>query len=321
MTAAVVDLGPGSAEDFRRRDVRGRIVLVSSAAARNAPPLHRSQKYELAVDGGAVGFAFYGDKPGGVVPMGSARLTAGLGSIPAVGISHEDAMYVSRKAGEVQLEITSDCSSREAVSCNGIALKTGTAGGEIVVCGHIDSWFCEGAYDNGSGVAMLLELGRLLQPYRLARAIRFITFGSEEPGLLGSKAYVASRKDLSEIVCVLNLDSTAIRDGTLTITTNENRGLHEFFLLLGRQLHLDLEMHEERTLYSDHDPFRARGVPCAAFLSVSPRYAFAHSLYDTLDKLSPESFTIPLIAAGVGVIECAMREDLVFTDGTQGAFS
>lgn len=172
-----------------------------------------------------------------------------------------------------------------------------------------------------AAVAMMVELARLLQPYKLARTLRFMTFGSEEPGLLGSKAYIGSRKDLSQIVCVLNLDSTAIRDGTLTITTNENRGLHEFFLLLGSQLHLDLEMHEERTLYSDHDPFRERGVPCAAFLSLSPRYAFAHSLYDTLDKLSPESFTIPLIAAGVGVIECAMREGLVFAhaEATKGS--
>ena len=306
--AAVADVGFGSEEDFRKLDVRGRIVLASSASAPSSKPLHRSRKYALAVEGGAAGFAFYDARPGGVVPMGSARLEAGLGSIPGVGIGYEDAMRLRRKAGRVELEISSACSGRAAVSCNGVACRKGKSEEEIVVCGHIDSWFCEGAFDNGSGIAMLVELARLLEPCALERSLRFITFGSEEPGLLGSKAYVKSHTDLSRIRCLLNIDSAAIREGTLTITTNENRRLHEFFERLGRDLHLDLELRGERIRYSDHDPFRERGVACAQFLAVSPKYAFAHSVFDTLDKLSAECFTVPLVVAGAAVIEAAMRK-------------
>ena len=306
--------GPGC-----RRRLRGRRGLPEAGRARpdrarvggsapNSRPLHRSRKYGLAVEGGAAGFAFYDARPGGVVPMGSARLEAGLGAIPGVGIGYEDAMRLRRKAAGVELEISSACSGKPAVSCNGVAFKRGRSDEEIVVCGHIDSWFCEGAFDNGSGIAMLLELARLLEPYTLERSLRLIAFGSEEPGILGSKAYLASHADLSRIRCVLNIDSAAIRQGTLTITTNENGRLHQFFEQLGRDLHLELELHRERIHYSDHAPFRERGVPCAQFLAVSPKYAFAHSVFDTLDKLSAECFTLPLVVAGAAIVEAAMQK-------------
>jgi hypothetical protein len=304
---AVADVGFGSEEDFAGVDVRGRIALASSGSAPPARPLHRSRKYALAVEGGAAGFAFYDARPGGVVPMGSARLDAGLGSIPGVGIGYEDAMRLRRKGPSVEVEIVSACRGRDAVSCNGVAFKRGRSEEEIVVCGHIDSWFCEGAFDNGSGIVALLELARLLEPCALDRSLRFIAFGSEEPGLLGSKAYVQSHADLSRMRCLLNIDSPAIREGTLTITTNENSRLHAFFEQLARDLHLDLELHPERIHYSDHEPFRERGVACAQFLAGGSKYAFAHSVYDTLDKLSPECFTVPLVVAGAAIVECAMK--------------
>jgi hypothetical protein len=299
--AAVADVGVGSEEDFRKTDVRGRIVLASSGSS-----LHRSLKYGLAAARGAAGFAFYDVRPGGLVPMGSARLEAGLGAIAGVGIAYEDAMRLRRLGSRVEVEIASACAGRDAVSCNAVAVRRGRCAEEIVVCGHVDSWFCEGAFDNGSGIAMLLELARLLQPFALDRTLRFIAFGSEEPGLLGSKAYVARHGGDGLPACVLNIDSAAIRDGTLTITTNENAALHAFFQGLGRDLHLDLELRPERIRYSDHDPFRERGVACAQFLARSPRYAYAHTVFDTLDKLSPECFTVPLLVAGAAIVETAM---------------
>jgi Zn-dependent M28 family amino/carboxypeptidase len=157
---------------------------------------------------------------------------------------------------------------------------------------------------------MLLDLARLLEPYDLVRSLRFVTFGSEELGLHGSKSYAAAREDLSQIVCVLNLDCPAVREGELTITTNENPRLRTFFEELSSQLHVDVVLKRETTLYSDHYPFIEAGVPAAQFLSRGSAYIFSHTEYDTLDKLSPESFTVPLIVAGVSIIECAMRDEL-----------
>lgn len=55
--------------------------------------------------------------------------------------------------------------------------------GEIVVVGaHYDSVFgTSGANDNGTGVALLLEMSRALKGESLSRTVRFVTFVNEEP--------------------------------------------------------------------------------------------------------------------------------------------
>jgi hypothetical protein len=67
-----------------------------------------------------------------------------------------------------------------------------------IVGGHHDSYssvapmvFAPGADDNASGTSAVLEIARVLkeQNYQPESTIRFITFGAEEYGLLGSKDY------------------------------------------------------------------------------------------------------------------------------------
>jgi aminopeptidase YwaD len=306
MRAPVVDVGTGSEAEFASADVRGRIALVSSATAPNTPPLHRSRKYELATQAGAAGFAFYIDRPGGLTVAGSARLdVTGNGPIPGVGIGYEDAKAILRDESPA-MEIVSECRGVDAVSRNTIGYKPGEMDEEIVVCGHIDSWFSPGAVDNGSGVVAVVELARLLAPYRLRRGVRFIAFGSEELGILGSKAYVEARADLSPVKLVLNLDCPAMLGGRLTVITNENPELHGFFRSVSGALNLDVELRPERAYYSDHAHFRERGIPSAQFIAKSDAMGFAHTAYDTLDKIDRPSFTIPLLVAGTTIIEAAM---------------
>jgi hypothetical protein len=312
MHAPVVDVGTGSETEFSEADVRGRVALVSSATLPGTPSLHRSRKYELAVAAGAAAFAFYIDRPGGLTVAGSARLDAtGCGSIPAVGIGFEDAMAIQR-ADSPEMEIISECRGIDATSLNTIGFKPGDIDEEIVVCGHIDSWFSPGAVDNGSGVVSVVELARLLQPYRLRRGVRFIAFGSEELGILGSKAYVETRANLSPVKLVLNLDCPAMLDGRLTIITNRSRELHGYFRALTEAVNLDIELRPERALHSDHAHFRERGIPSAQFIARSATMGFAHTAYDTLDKIDAASFTIPLLIAGTTIIEAAMGKTLEF---------
>jgi len=58
---------------------------------------------------------------------------------------------------------------------------------EIIVVGaHYDSvWMSAGADDNASGVAVMLEIARMLKKKQLKRTVRFIAFANEEsPGFL-----------------------------------------------------------------------------------------------------------------------------------------
>ena len=71
---------------------------------------------------------------------------------------------------------------------------------------------CNGAVDNASGVAVLIEVARrLAQAPRLDRDIYVLATTGEEMGLLGAKAFVEKPPvPLDQIVAALNLDTLAI---------------------------------------------------------------------------------------------------------------
>ncbi|MFC1844287.1 M28 family peptidase [Thermodesulfobacteriota bacterium] len=87
--------------------------------------------------------------------------------------------------------------------------------GEIVLIGaHYDSVLgCPGANDNGTGVAALLEISRLLGSRKFARTIRLVAFTNEEPPFflrrdMGSKVYASrARKRKENIVAMLSLET------------------------------------------------------------------------------------------------------------------
>lgn len=69
----------------------------------------------------------------------------------------------------------------------------------IIVSGHLDSWDgpgSQGAIDNGTGSAVTMEAARILKAAgaRPLRTIRFVLWGGEEQGLLGSRGYVEKHK-------------------------------------------------------------------------------------------------------------------------------
>ena len=77
-----------------------------------------------------------------------------------------------------------------------------------IVDGHYDTVDdSPGADDNGSGLAAILEILRVLAPLELTSAVEFIGFDLEEQGLLGSEAFVPGGIQSDEkIAGVFNLD-------------------------------------------------------------------------------------------------------------------
>ncbi|MCA8963467.1 MAG: M20/M25/M40 family metallo-hydrolase [Planctomycetes bacterium] len=81
----------------------------------------------------------------------------------------------------------------------------------VIVCAHLDSWHqATGATDNGTGTCSTLEAARILTAAgaRPRRTIRFILWGGEEQGLLGSRQYVVQhRTQMHHVSAVFNHDS------------------------------------------------------------------------------------------------------------------
>jgi len=89
---------------------------------------------------------------------------------------------------------------------NVVATLPGIRNEYVVLCAHFDSKTgYPGADDNGSGTASLMEAARILSNFSFTYSIRFIAFGGEELGLLGSKEYV-NQHGSDSIRAVINCD-------------------------------------------------------------------------------------------------------------------
>ncbi|USU12496.1 M20/M25/M40 family metallo-hydrolase [Sphingomonadaceae bacterium OTU29THOMA1] len=120
-------------------------------------------------------------------------------SLPAVQIAQEDYLRLARlaKIGPAPtLEIISDVrfDDSDANAYNVIAEIPGTdpKAGYVMAGAHLDSWVAgDGAADNAAGSAEIMEAARILSAsgVRPKRTIRFVLWGAEEEGLLGSSAY------------------------------------------------------------------------------------------------------------------------------------
>jgi Zn-dependent M28 family amino/carboxypeptidase len=81
----------------------------------------------------------------------------------------------------------------------------------VVVDAHLDAIFGEGMLDNASGSVTILDIAQMMKNVNPQNKLRFIWFGGEELGLLGSTYYVnhLSSSELSHIGYDLDADVTA----------------------------------------------------------------------------------------------------------------
>ena len=181
-------------------------------------------------------------------------------------------------------------------SLNVVGELPGKSKQTLVLGTHFDSTGShlgsQGAMDNASGVAVLLAVAaQLSQMETLPFTVRFLAFGAEESGKIGSRAYV--RDVLSEpqyahsIIGMINLDTVAGGDFLYVHSAHEqpypcggnNQNYSASTLVrdglqkasrerLGEQAH---QLHPAFPGYpqgvtgdwSDHEPFACQGIPIA----------------------------------------------------------
>ncbi len=162
-----------------------------------------------------------------------------------------------------------------------------------------------GADDNASGTAVLLEAARALAVGPpLAQDVLFIAFTGEERGLWGSAHYVGSPlMPLEATVAMLNLDMVGrVRDDALTVfgtgTAEEWTGILERANARTTRP-LDLRFNSDGFGGSDHTSFYARGIPVLHFFSnTHPDY---HRVDDDWELVNAEGMdrVTDLVAAVV----------------------
>jgi hypothetical protein len=161
---------------------------------------------------------------------------------------------------------------------------------ELVVLGaHLDSWdLGQGATDNGTGSATVLETARVLAKSGIKpkRTIRFCLFTGEEQGLHGSRAYVEKHKDEMAKVSACLVHDT----GTGKVKSIHVGNRPALRALLEKELTSLKELGATDILGtfsggSDHVPFDRAGVPGFIFGQEVAGYRISHHTQaDTLDR-------------------------------------
>jgi carboxypeptidase Q len=184
---------------------------------------------------------------------------------------------------------------------------------EVVILGaHLDSWdLGTGATDNGAGSIAVLEAARILGGLKLgqSRTIRFILFGGEEQGLLGSRAYVVAHKeDMARVSGVFVIDT-----GTGKVRGIGTEGIKDeipiFTDILAPLKDLGVQYVNDRVQTgTDHLSFGMAGVPGFAFFqdAIEYRDKTHHTQTDTLDKILPDDLeqgAITMAVMGYSVAE------------------
>ncbi len=130
-----------------------------------------------------------------------------------------------------------------------------------------------GAVDNGTGTAALLELGRAFaHAPRPERSVVFLNVTAEEKGLLGSEYYASKPLyPLAKTVAVINMDALDPMGPARNFTTSGSAKSDLQDLLVDDAKKADLvyspDPHPEAGHFfrSDHFSFAKRGVPALSF--------------------------------------------------------
>jgi len=173
---------------------------------------------------------------------------------------------------------TAASGTQTITSANIVAVKKGTSSQEIIVGAHYDSTAAgPGSDDNISGVAVMLEVAKLVMGVKTPYTVRFVAFGAEESGLLGSTAYLnqMSQDEIQNVIVMVDLDSLVAGDVAYAYSDEGQSTVRDWALEWALGNGLDLQTIKNAALTypdkgigsSDYVPFQAAGIPYVYFNS------------------------------------------------------
>jgi aminopeptidase YwaD len=232
--------------------------------------------------------------------------------------------FVARSAAAAHAGLPSELPTQNVVAL--LRGSDATLAGEYIVVGaHFDHLgrsaasaldpdsgdaIRNGADDNASGTAAVMELARLLSRRPTRRSVIFITFSGEELGLLGSERFVDGPPvPIDRMVAMLNFDMVGrLRNSRLIVygveTATEMRAVVDSG---AAGTGLDVRGVGDGFGPSDHSSFYGRGIPVLHFFT--DLHEDYHRATDDADKVS---------AAGVGRV-VSMAERVVRSIGDRDA--
>ena len=196
----------------------------------------------------------------------------------------------------------------------------------FIICAHYDThagrepnWnplasTAPGANNNGTGVAAMLEIARLLSRYEYDHELRFVALGGEELGFLGSRFYVRNASPMEAnndtgdtlrvrepIVCVFNLDMFGFNwrsDLVETVSNNDSAWISRALIIANSWYNIGLKIRRTQDEFIDissHKSFWDNGYNAVTLTESSTPWrdsqnyvanTFYHTSADTADKVN-----------------------------------
>ena len=190
--------------------------------------------------------------------------------------------------GVKRVQISVQQKECDGESHNVVAEIPGRNGEFLTLSAHLDTTrMSHGSYDNMSGCVGLLGVMDALKGADLNYGLRFVFCGSEERGLLGSKAYVRDHEqDLEKTALNINLDMIGTIMGKFIACASAEEALASYLRYMGAELNFPVDAHTG-VYSSDSTPFADKGVPAVSLARIAGGNAAPiHCRYDTMDVLS-----------------------------------
>jgi hypothetical protein len=270
---------------FSLNQVKGCIVMIEGGL--------RYWMFRDLIKAGAVGFiTFAGDIYYADEDIDQRELRAYISQgeyLPGVHINVKQAVRLIEKGAQTaRIHLVQDQWKGE--SQNVRLDLSGEMDEWIVLTAHYDSTALSvGAYDNMTGSIALLSLAERFSKQNTRYGLRFLWCGSEERGLLGSKAYTEKEEELKNIVLCVNIDMIgSLMGGFIACATAEEKLMH--YVQYMSQIK-GFGVRARQDVYSsDSTPFADKGIPAISFARLTPAgTSNIHSRYDSQLVLSMDN--------------------------------
>jgi hypothetical protein len=235
-------------------------------------------------------------------PTGAAisqTLAEGNSRYPHFSIGAEDTelLLALLKQGK-EIHVRGTCATQATGLQEGVNIRVPSrnvpvAEKKIVLCAHYDTMYnTKGAYDNTSGVAVLLSLLKILQDRQWRKPIEIIFMAGEEWRLAGSSAHVKALtpQEIAEIELVINVDGIG-RGNVFEAWLGPEEVEHEMYRFFAQRTADASRTFAVKTPPppgSDHTPFYDAGVPACMFtindqdIIHSPRDVIDERIYENM---------------------------------------
>ncbi len=194
----------------------------------------------------------------------------------------------------------------------------------VMVGGHLDANSAgQGATDNASGAAVVMEAMRILKAIGVTprRTIRAALWGGEEYGLLGSEKYVEAnfggvgnipvKPDHKKLAVYINRDGGGGRIRGIHMQGNDQlRAILSDWLSPLRDLgasHLTSQISEN----SDHASYNDAGLIGLSFVQDPIERRSYHTNMDTYDRFIPEDLVQSSVVMAILAYHAAMRDEML----------